>query len=161
MLRTLTNQYGLTRQSTQLIMLIEDDPDHAELIIRTLEDISVSNQIRHFEDGASALDYLFDLNRIGDTVSGARPQLILLDVHLPGKDGFEILRAIKESDETRMIPVVMLSTSASEQDITRAYRNHANSYVVKPVGCEELKELMNALCSYWLGKNRIPQSSDY
>ena len=78
----------------------------------------------------------------------------MLDIHLPGVDGIDILKVIKSSDELRMIPVVMLTTSASERDITTAYCNHANSYLIKPVGCEEFKELMDQLCLYWLGSNK-------
>jgi CheY-like chemotaxis protein len=128
-------------------------------MIRTLDEIGIPNPVIHLDDGFAALDYLFRRNHYHDAVPAARPQLILLDIHLPGIDGFDILRAIKESDDTRMIPVVMLSTSASQEDITRAYSNHANSYVVKPVGCEEFKDLMDVLCSYWLGKNRVPPAS--
>ena len=128
--------------------------DHAELIIRTTEDHAIPNKVIHFHDGPSALDYLFRRNGYCQPAMSPRPQLILLDVHLPGRDGIDILRTIKTSEELRMIPVVMLTTSATEQDITSAYHNHANSYVIKAVGYEEFKDLMGALCSYWLGKNQ-------
>jgi CheY-like chemotaxis protein len=154
MVQTLNNRYQLIHQSTNLIMLIEDDMDHAELIIRTTHEHVIPNQIIHFHDGQSALDYLFRRNEYCDPVGSPRPQLILLDVHLPGRDGIDILRTIKASDELRMIPVVMLTTSATEEDITSAYRNHANSYVIKAIGFEEFKRLMDILCSYWLGRNQ-------
>ena len=153
MVTTRNSGYGSLCHLTNLIMLIEDNMDHAELIIRTIEEHPIPNEIRHFPDGQSALDYLFHRNGFRDPISSPRPQVILLDMHLPGVDGIDILRAIKASDELRMIPVVMLTTSTSETDITRAYRSHANSYLVKPLGCEEFKELMDNLCSYWLGNN--------
>ncbi len=136
-------------------MLIEDDMDHAELIIRASSELSIRNQIIHFHEGRSALDYLFQRNECGDVIPAPHPKLILLDMNLPGMDGIEILRTIKASDELRPIPVVILTTSAAEQDIGRAYHNYANSYVIKPVGCEEFRELMDLLCSYWLSNNKI------
>lgn len=153
MISTRNSEHGIIGNTASLIMLIEDDMDHAELIIRTTKEHPIPNEVRHFSEGRSALDYLFCHNNFRDVVSSSRPQIILLDVHLPGMDGIDILKTIKASDELRMIPVVMLTTSANESDITRAYYNHANSYLVKPVGCEEFKELMDTLCSYWLGNN--------
>lgn len=141
---------------TKFIMLIEDDPDHAELIIRTTEEHRIRSQILHFADGKSALDYLFRRNQFSDPAFNPRPHLILLDLHLPGIDGIDILRSIKASDELKGIPVVILTTSAAEHDMRRAYDHHANSYLVKPLGMEEFKELMNVLYFYWLGKNTEP-----
>ena len=157
MISALKIEHGFANHMTNLIMLIEDDIDHAELIIRTTQGHPIPNQVRHFPEGQSALDYLFRRDNFSDPVTSPRPQLILLDVHLPGMDGIDILRAIKESDELKMISVVMLTTSATERDMTRAYCNHANSYLVKPVGCEEFKDLMDTLCFYWLGKNVSPK----
>lgn len=146
------------RRLTNLIMLIEDNLDHAELIMRTTEEQPIPNEVRHFADGQSALDYLFRRNNFSDPVSSPRPKVILLDLHLPGMDGIEILRIIKSSDELRIIPVVILTTSFSETDITRAYGSHVNSYLVKPVGGEAFQELMHNLCYYWLGNNRCLES---
>jgi CheY-like chemotaxis protein len=160
MVQTLHNRYGLIRQSTNLIMLIEDDMEDTELIIRASNELAIRNQIIHFHDGQSALDYLFHRSEFGDVTSAPHPKLILLDMNLPGMDGIEILRTIKASDELRMIPVVILTTSAAEQDIRRAYCHHANSYVIKPVGCEEFKELMAILCSYWLRSNKVAKIQD-
>jgi CheY-like chemotaxis protein len=160
MVQTLNNQYGYIRQATNLIMLTEDDMDHAELIIRASSELAIQNQIIHFHEGRSALDYLFHRSEFGDVIPAPHPKLILLDVNLPGMDGIEILRAIKASDELRMIPVVMLTTSAAEQDIRRAYCHYANSYVIKPVGCEEFRELMDLLCSYWLSNNKVARIQD-
>ena len=150
---TRTYEYRFISHVKNLILLIEDDTDHAELITRIIGEQSIPNEILHFHDGQSALDYLFGGNRTGSS----DPQLILLDVHLPGSNGIEILKTIKESDEWKTIPVVMLTTSSTQADMIRAYENHANSYVVKPLGCEEFKQLITVLCQYWLGSNRRPQ----
>ena len=158
MISTRNNGHKLISHVTNLIMLIEDDIDHAELIIRTTKEHPIPNHVRHFPDGQSALAYLFRRDNFGDPASSPRPRVILLDMHLPGRDGIDILRAIKESDELKMIPVIMLTTSATERDIARAYHAHANSYLVKLVGCEEFKALIDTLCLYWLGNNRSLKS---
>jgi len=139
-----------------LVMLVEDNLDHAELVMRTLADHRVANRIIHFTDGQSALDYLFRRGEYADP-PGARPHVILLDLRLPRVDGIEVLQAIKESPELRQIPVVVLTTSETEKDIARAYYNHANSYLVKPVGYEEFVKLMQDLGFYWLSWNTLPQ----
>lgn len=153
MITTRNNGHGSVRRLTNLIMLIEDNMDHAELVIRTTKENPIPNEVRHFPDGRLALDYLFCRNSFSDPITSPRPQVILLDMHLPGIDGIDVLRVIKSSDELGTIPVVMLTTSASERDITRAYCNHANSYLVKPVGYEEFQKLIGDICSYWLGNN--------
>jgi CheY-like chemotaxis protein len=139
-----------------LVMLIEDNLDHAELVMRTLADHQVVNQIRHFTEGQSALDYLFRSGEYTDPATSPRPNLILLDLRLPRVDGLDILKEIKNSDELRCIPVVVLTTSEAERDIARAYLNHANSYLVKPVGFEEFNKLMEDMGFYWLGWNTSP-----
>jgi two-component system response regulator len=139
-----------------LVMLIEDNLDHAELVMRTLAEHQVVNQIRHFTEGQSALDYLFRREEYTDPLTSPRPNLILLDLRLPRVDGLEILKEIKDSDELRCIPVVVLTTSEAERDIARAYLNHANSYLVKPVGFEEFNKLMEDMGFYWLGWNTSP-----
>jgi CheY-like chemotaxis protein len=141
-----------------LVMLIEDNLDHAELVMRTLAEHQVVNQIRHFTEGQSALDYLFRRGDYTDPATSPRPNLILLDLRLPRVDGLEILKEIKNSDELRCIPVVVLTTSEAERDIARAYLNHANSYLVKPVGFEEFNKLMEDMGFYWLGWNTSPIS---
>jgi CheY-like chemotaxis protein len=114
------------------------------------------SQVLHFQDGRSALDFLFSRTDHGNADASLRPGLILLDLHLPDTNGIEILRTIKADDELKMIPVILLTTSATDEEITRAYRNHANSYLIKPVGSEDFKELIHMLCSYSLGSNRRP-----
>jgi CheY-like chemotaxis protein len=140
-----------------LVMLVEDNPDHAELVMRTMADHRVANKIVHFTDGQSALDYLFRQGEYADPEKGPRPHVILLDLRLPRVDGLEVLKAIKESVELRIIPVVVLTTSEAEKDVARAYGCHANSYLVKPVGYAEFSQLMKDLGFYWLGWNMHPQ----
>jgi CheY-like chemotaxis protein len=123
-----------------LVMLVEDNVDHAELVLRTLEAHDISNRVRHFLDGQSALDYLYQRG----------------ELRLPRVDGMEVLKTIKEDPDLKSIPVVILSTSEAEKDIARAYYNHANSYLVKPAGFEDFKKLMDDLGFYWLGWNTNP-----
>jgi len=138
-----------------LVMLVEDNVDHAELVIRTLEEHRIVNKVRHFLDGQSALDYLFHRGEFAEQPH-ARPHVILLDLRLPRVDGIDVLKAIKEDDDLKAIPVVVLTTSEAEKDVARAYYNHANSYLVKPVGFEEFKKLMDDLGFYWLSWNTHP-----
>ena len=141
-----------------LIMLVEDNVDHAELVKRTMEDHRIANEIIHFSDGQSALDYLLRKDGYADTTSSPRPHIILLDLRLPRVDGLELLQTIKSNDELKNIPVVILTTSDAEKDVSRAYSHHVNSYLVKPVGYEEFRTLMNDLGFYWLGWNTRPNN---
>jgi len=138
------------------VMLVEDNIDHAELVMRTLENHRIANQIRHFSDGQNALDYLLRQGEYKDPETTPRPHMILLDLRLPRVDGLEVLRQIKEQDDLKLIPVIVLTTSEAERDVARAYDNHVNSYLVKPVGFEEFSKLMNDLGFYWLGWNTHP-----
>jgi len=139
-----------------LVMLVEDNVDHAELVIRTLKEHRIANKVRHFLDGQSALDYLFHRGEFGERQDNLLPHIILLDLRLPRVDGIDVLKTIKEDNDLKAIPVVILTTSEAEKDVARAYDNHANSYLVKPVGFEEFKKLMDDLGFYWLGWNTRP-----
>ena len=138
------------------ILLVEDDPDHAELIIRGLEDNLVANRIHHVSDGEAALDYLFRRGEYADGEKSPRPHLILLDLRLPKIDGLEVLREIKADGEMRPIPVVVLTSSAAESDMARAGDNYANSYLVKPVEFDPFRRMMRDLGFYWLVWNQYP-----
>jgi CheY-like chemotaxis protein len=140
-----------------LVMLIEDNIDHAELVMRTLEEHRIANTVRHFLDGQTALDYLFHRGEFSDLTETQLPHIILLDLRLPRVDGIDVLRAIKEDADLKSIPVVVLTTSEAEKDVAKAYYNHANSYLVKPVGFEDFKKLMDDLGFYWLGWNVNPR----
>src|SRR5271169_3287169 len=117
-----------------MVMLVEDNMDHAELVMRTLEDHRIANRIRHFTDGQSALDYLLRQGEFWDPAASPRPHVILLDLRLPRVDGLQVLEVIKENEELKTIPVVILTTSEAEKDVARAYNHYANSYLVKPLG---------------------------
>jgi CheY-like chemotaxis protein len=139
-----------------LVMLIEDNVDHAELVIRTLEEHRIGNRVQHFLDGQSALDYLFRQGEYAESEPTERPHVILLDLRLPRVDGIDVLKAIKADADLKSIPVIVLTTSEAEKDVAKAYYNHANSYLVKPVGFEDFKKLMEDLGFYWLGWNVNP-----
>ena len=138
------------------ILLVEDDPDHAELIIRGLQDNGVANRITHVSDGEAALDYLFRRGEYADAEKSPRPHLVLLDLRLPRIDGLEVLRQIKADEELRRIPIVVLTTSEANLDIAQSYDNPANSYLVKPVEFDAFRRMMRDLGFYWLVWNQHP-----
>lgn len=136
------------------ILLVEDNPDHAELIIRNLENHSIANRIRHLTDGEAALDYLLQRGAYGESTASPRPHVVLLDLRLPKVDGLQVLRRIRATRELNEVPVVVLTTSHAESDLHEAYENHANSYLVKPLNFEKFTEMIETLGLYWLGMNR-------
>jgi CheY-like chemotaxis protein len=138
------------------ILLVEDNPDHAELIIRNLEDFQVVNILNHVKDGQAALDYLYGQGRYADRKQYPMPHLILLDLRLPKVDGLDVLKEIKTDEALRAIPVVILTTSDAERDMAMAYEYHANSYVTKPVNFVDFSTLLKDLGFYWLAWNRHP-----
>lgn len=138
------------------ILLVEDNPDHAELVTRNLESAQVANRIIHVEDGAAALDYLFGRGSYEDCTTFPRPDLVLLDLRLPKIDGLEVLKVVKNDPGLRSIPVVILTTSEAERDMAMAYEYHANSYVTKPVDFALFNQLLRDLGFYWLAWNRRP-----
>lgn len=138
------------------ILLVEDDPAHAEITRRNLEMCRVANRLTHVEDGQEALDYLFRQGRYADPESSPRPHLILLDLRLPKVEGLEVLRRVKANPETQNIPVVVLTTSSAESDILGAYAHSASSYLVKPVDFEKFAKLLDTFGYYWLAWNQYP-----
>lgn len=139
-----------------VVLLVEDNYDHAELVKRSFEAHRVANMIHHVIDGEAALDYLFQRNDFADAEANPRPHVILLDLRLPRVDGLQVLEQIKNSDELRRIPVVVLTTSEAERDVAKAYDRNVNSYLVKPVDFDKFSELMDDLGFYWLGWNAQP-----
>ncbi len=137
------------------VLLVEDDPDHAELVRRGLEECGSRLQLTHVGDGEAALDYL---RRRAPRDAAGRPHLVLLDLRLPRIDGLEVLREIKTSPELCDIPCVVLTTSQAEGDMVQAYRLHANSYLVKPGDYQRFVELIAGVERYWLEQNRQPGS---
>jgi CheY-like chemotaxis protein len=138
------------------ILLVEDDPAHAEIVQRNFEGFRVANRLIHVSDGQEALDYLFRREKFSDPGDSPRPSLILLDLRLPKVDGLEVLRTVKADPDLARIPVVVLTTSAAEPDKVRAYDSHVNSYLVKPVDFPQFATLMQALGYYWLAWNERP-----
>lgn len=136
------------------ILLVEDEPAHAEIVRRNFESIGIANMLQYVSDGEAALDYLFRKNAFSDPASSPRPGLILLDLRLPKVDGLQVLKTIKADPDVNNIPVVILSTSSSEADIAMAYSNNANSYLVKPVDFRQFSELLETLGRYWMVWNR-------
>jgi two-component system, response regulator len=132
------------------ILLVEDNPQDSELILRALKKKHLANNISLVEDGALALDFIFCKGKFATREHGRGPRVILLDVKLPKVNGLEVLKEIKSHDETRSIPVVMVTSSREDPDIKRAYELGANSYVVKPVEFESFQEAMVNVGLYWL-----------
>lgn len=139
-----------------VILLVEDNEDHAELIKRSLSQNRVANRIIWVNDGEKALDYLYRKGDYTDPKKNPSPSMILLDLRLPKIDGLDVLRRIKADVALQRIPVVILTSSAAETDVARSYEAHANSYVVKPVDFFKFTRLMDDLGFYWLGWNEHP-----
>jgi CheY-like chemotaxis protein len=139
-----------------VILLVEDDPAHAEIVLRNLEGFRIANRVMHVDDGQKALDYLQRQGEFRDPARAPRPGLILLDLRLPKVDGLEVLETIKGNPDINQIPVVILTTSSAETDIVQAYQNNANSYLVKPVLLTDFVEMLKALGYYWLVWNEFP-----
>jgi CheY-like chemotaxis protein len=139
-----------------VILLVEDDPGHAEIVRRNFDKALIANRLMHVEDGQAALDYLYQCNGFSDSVKAPPPGIILLDLRLPKVDGLEVLKTIKSDPVLSHIPVVILTTSAAEKDIAKAYEFHANSYLVKPVDFAQFTNMMETLGYYWLAWNKKP-----
>ena len=139
------------------ILLVEDNPRDAELTIRALKKKQLDLNLFHVGDGVEALDFLFARGKFADRNMEDPPKVILLDLKLPRVDGLEVLRTIKEDDRTRTIPVVIITSSAENPDISKAYKLGANSYVIKPVQFEAFIEAVSKLGLYWLTVNQPPK----
>ena len=139
-----------------VILLVEDNQDHTELVIRSFQDHRVANKICHVTDGDAALNYLFRRGEYSDPEKSPKPHVILLDLRLPKIDGLEVLKEIKAEKDLAHIPVVILTTSEAEKDVTTAYDYHANSYLVKPVDFDKFTQMINDLGLYWLAWNHKP-----
>lgn len=132
------------------ILLVEDNPHDSELTLRALRKNHLANNIFTVEDGVDALDFVFRRGKFADRPAGVSPRVILLDLKLPKINGLEVLREIKSHEQTRSIPVVMVTSSREDPDIKAAYDLGANSYVVKPVDFESFQEAMVSIGLYWL-----------
>lgn len=140
------------------ILLVEDEVAHAELTKRAIRKSGNTNRVDVVSNGEEALDYLYNRGEYANNSNYPDPGLILLDINLPGIDGIEVLREIKEDPSLKRIPVVMLTTSEREQDISESYGNYANSYITKPVGFKEFEEKIKQIDFYWVLLNCTPIS---
>ena len=140
-----------------VILLVEDDEAHAEIVRRSFKDYRMANRLIHVTDGQAALDYLYQRDGFSDPAKSPRPGVILLDLRLPKVDGMKVLEVIKRDPKLRAIPVVILTTSKAEADVIKAYDQYANSYLVKPVDFTQFNQLMEAFGYYWLAWNQNPQ----
>jgi len=138
------------------ILLVEDNPNDAELTIRAIRKRNIANPLHVVEDGAEALDFIFCRGAYGGRDFSRPPKVILLDLKLPKLNGLEVLKVIKSDERTRAIPVVVVTSSQEDPDIQSAYALGANSYVVKPVGFDAFLEAMSSLGLYWLLVNQPP-----
>jgi two-component system response regulator len=138
----------------RIILLVEDNPRDEELTLRALKKSNVLNPVVVAHDGVEALDYLFARGAHATRDPAAMPQVILLDLKLPKLDGLDVLRALRADEATRLLPVVVLTSSMEEQDLIRSYRLGANSYVRKPVDFIQFIEAVRQLGMYWLVLNQ-------
>jgi len=139
------------------ILLVEDNPQDAELTIRALKKHNLANRLIIVEDGAEALDFIFGRGKYAGRDTGHPPKVVLLDLKLPKVSGLEVLRALKQDERTRPIPVVIVTSSREDPDIKTAYALGANSYVVKPVDFDAFAEAVCNLGLYWLLVNQPPK----
>lgn len=135
------------------ILLVEDNPADARLTVEALKDAKIQNRMNIVEDGAEALAYL---RREGKHSEALSPDLVLLDLNLPGKDGREVLAEIKADSKLRRIPVVVLTTSQAEEDIVRSYDLHANCYITKPVNLDQFVSVVKSVEDFWLTVVKLP-----
>jgi CheY-like chemotaxis protein len=134
----------------KMILLVEDNPDDVELTLRALEKNGILNKIEVINDGERALNYLFAEGEFEGRGASLKPAVILLDINLPKVDGMEVLKSLRADERTKLIPVVILTSSKEEQDLINGYSLGCNSYVRKPVNFKEFTEAVRQLGLYWL-----------
>jgi chemotaxis family two-component system response regulator Rcp1 len=141
------------RGSAVKILLVEDNPGDVRLTQEALKESKMLNELHVTEDGVEALEFL---NRQGKYADAPHPDLILLDLNLPKKDGRELLEEIKADENLRRIPVVVLTTSKAQEDIYRMYEQHANCYITKPIDFEQFIEVIKSIDNFWLTIVKLP-----
>ncbi len=147
----------MTKHESADILLVEDNPQDRELTLRALRKNNIVNPVMTVGDGAEALDYLFGTGAFEGRDTEQTPKVILLDLKLPKVDGLEVLEKVKSDERTKMIPVVVLTSSREENDVVDSYRLGVNSYIVKPVDFENFAEAVANLGLYWLLLNQPPK----
>jgi two-component system response regulator len=136
------------------ILLVEDNPDDVDLTLRAFEKNHVANEVAVARDGVEALDYLFATGSHAERDAAELPKVVLLDLDLPRLDGLQVLERVRAHPKTKLLPVVILSTSIEDRDLVETYSLGANSYVRKPVDSQEFADTVWQLCMYWLSLNR-------
>ncbi len=139
------------------LLLVEDNPHDVELILRALERSSITNKVWVTRDGAEALDFVFGAGAYAHRRTERPPKVVVLDLKLPKVDGLEVLRRLRSDERTRLIPVVVLTSSQEERDIVESYRRGVNSYLVKAVDYGDFAQCVSELGFYWLARNRAPR----
>lgn len=138
------------------ILLVEDSPRDAEMTLRALRKRNLANHVVHVKDGEEALDWLFGRGTHAGRDAGHQPKVVLLDLKLPKVDGLEVLRAIRADERTRLLPVVVMTSSQEQRDLIESYKLGVNSYVVKPVDFDAFSAAVAELGHYWLLVNKEP-----
>lgn len=138
------------------ILLVEDNPGDVRLTQEALKEGKMHNKLHVVEDGVEAMDYL---RRKGRHANAIRPDLILLDLNLPRKDGREVLAELKADEDLKTIPVVVLTTSSSDEDVLKSYRLHANCYISKPIRLEEFMDVVRSIENFWLSVVKLPPAT--
>ncbi|MBC7379762.1 MAG: response regulator [Burkholderiaceae bacterium] len=138
------------------LLVVEDNPDHLELTLLTLENHRVANRIVVARDGVQALDYLFGTGEHAGRDTSVQPEVILLDLKLPKISGHEVLQRVRADPRTALVPVVILTSSSEEEDIVSSYKSGANSFVRKPIDFQEFTQRLQNLQMYWLIVNSPP-----
>lgn len=139
------------------ILIVEDNPSDAEMALRALKKNNLSNKVLVVNDGVEALDFIFAKGKFSGSEETHRPKMILLDLKLPKVDGIEVLKEIKSHPETKVIPVIVLTSSQEETDMVESYKLGVNSYIVKPVDFDKFVDAVRHLGFYWLLLNKHPQ----
>jgi two-component system response regulator len=138
------------------VLLVEDNSHDAEMTIRALRKVNLANNLVHVKDGEEALDFVFARGKFSGRETAGLPKVILLDIKMPKVDGIQVLRQLKASEYSRLIPIVIMTSSKEEQDIISSYQLGVNSYVVKPVDFEGFARAVSQLGLYWLLTNQGP-----
>jgi two-component system response regulator len=142
--------------NNKVILLVDDNPDDVQLTLRALKKSKIVNHVVIAQDGVEAMDYLFATGKHGGRDTTIPPQVVLLDLKMPRMDGLEVLHRMRNDDRTRLLPVVVLTTSSEDRDRVESYKLGANSYIRKPVDFEQFVDAVQQLGLYWLVLNEAP-----
>jgi len=140
----------------KIILLVEDNPDDVKLTLRALKKSNIMNEVIVVGDGVEAVDFLFGTGKFAGRDTGVMPQVVLLDLKMPKMDGLEVLHRIRANESTKLLPVVILTTSSEDKDRVDSYKLGANSYIRKPVDFNQFVDAVQQLGLYWLVLNEAP-----